>query len=113
MSLGKPVIRPNSVFMDDEMRDFAISEAQKALDTSNSEKVSVCSLTFCTVGCIIHEIDIRKAIQVYLALYSWKELRWVRHARSRPLHLLLHRTEGLPHLVNTQLNKSSTHEEQM
>ena len=26
-------------FMDDEMKDFAISEAQKALDISNSEKV--------------------------------------------------------------------------
>ncbi len=39
MSLGKPVIR--AVFMDDEMRDFAISEAQKALDTSNSEKVRI------------------------------------------------------------------------
>jgi hypothetical protein len=38
MSLGKPVIK--SCFMEDEMRDFAISEAQKALDTSNSEKVN-------------------------------------------------------------------------
>ena len=37
MSLGKPVIK--MCFMEDEMRDFAISEAQKALDTSNSEKV--------------------------------------------------------------------------
>ena len=38
MSLGKPVIK--IVFMEDEMRDFAISEATKALDTSNSEKVN-------------------------------------------------------------------------
>ena len=37
MSLGKPVIK--LVFMEDEMRDFAISESQKALETSNSEKV--------------------------------------------------------------------------
>lgn len=39
MSLGKPVIK--LVYMDDELRDFAISEAQKALDTSNSEKVNI------------------------------------------------------------------------
>ena len=39
MSLGKPVIK--LIFMEDEMRDFAISEAQKALDTSNSEKVRI------------------------------------------------------------------------
>ncbi len=32
MSLGKPVIK--LVFMEDEMRDFAISEAQKALESS-------------------------------------------------------------------------------
>lgn len=38
MSLGKPVIK--LCFMEDEMRDFAMSEAQKALDNSNSEKVS-------------------------------------------------------------------------
>jgi hypothetical protein len=38
MSLGKPVIK--IVYMEDEMRDFAISEATKALDTSNSEKVT-------------------------------------------------------------------------
>jgi hypothetical protein len=37
MSLGKPTIK--LVFMDDEMRDFAINEATKALETSNSEKV--------------------------------------------------------------------------
>ena len=38
MSLGKPTIKLS--FMDDEMRDFAINEATKALETSNSEKVS-------------------------------------------------------------------------
>ena len=38
MSLGKPTIK--LCFMDDEMRDFAINEATKALETSNSEKVS-------------------------------------------------------------------------
>jgi len=32
MSLGKPVIK--LVFMEDEMRDFAISEAQRALESS-------------------------------------------------------------------------------
>ena len=37
MSLGKPVIK--LVLMEEEMRDFAISEAQKALDTCHSEKV--------------------------------------------------------------------------
>jgi hypothetical protein len=39
MSLGKPVIK--LCFMEDEMRDFAMSEAQKALDNSNSEKVNL------------------------------------------------------------------------
>lgn len=39
MSLGKPTIK--LVFMDDEMRDFAINEATKALETSNSEKVGI------------------------------------------------------------------------
>ena len=38
MSLGKPTIK--LCFMDDEMRDFAINEATKALETSNSEKVT-------------------------------------------------------------------------
>lgn len=37
MSLGKPTIK--LVFMDDDMRDFAVNEATKALETSNSEKV--------------------------------------------------------------------------
>jgi hypothetical protein len=37
MSLGKPTIK--LCFMDDDMRDFAINEATKALETSNSEKV--------------------------------------------------------------------------
>ena len=39
MSLGKPTIK--SCFMDDEMRDFAVNEATKALETSNSEKVRI------------------------------------------------------------------------
>lgn len=38
MSLGKPTIK--LCFMDDEMRDFAVNEATKALETSNSEKVT-------------------------------------------------------------------------
>ena len=37
MSLGKPVI--NKVFMDDEMRDYAISEAVKSLEVSNTEQL--------------------------------------------------------------------------
>ncbi|TNV70685.1 hypothetical protein FGO68_gene10441 [Halteria grandinella] len=37
MSLGKPTIK--LVFMDDDMRDYAINEATKALETSNSEKL--------------------------------------------------------------------------
>lgn len=37
MSLGKPVMK--LCFMEDEMRDFSISEAQKALDGPLSEKV--------------------------------------------------------------------------
>lgn len=43
MSLGKPTIK--LVFMDDEMRDFAINEATKALETSNSEKVGTSEIT--------------------------------------------------------------------
>ena len=43
MSLGKPTIK--LVFMDDEMRDFAINEATKALETSNSEKVGTYDIT--------------------------------------------------------------------
>ena len=39
MSLGKPTIK--SCFMDDEMRDYAVTEAAKALETSNFEKVSI------------------------------------------------------------------------
>lgn len=38
MSLGKPVIK--AVYMEDEMRDFAILEAQQSLDRSYPEKVS-------------------------------------------------------------------------
>lgn len=41
MSLGKPVIK--LIFMDEETKEFAISEAQKALDNLNSEKVSALS----------------------------------------------------------------------
>ena len=43
MSLGKPTIK--LCFMDDDMRDFAINEATKALETSNSEKVRELSNT--------------------------------------------------------------------
>lgn len=39
MSLGKPTIK--LCFMEDEMRDFAVNEATKALETSNSEKVPI------------------------------------------------------------------------
>ena len=46
MSLGKPTIK--LVFMDDEMRDYAINEATKALETSNSEKVRT---TICDPYC--------------------------------------------------------------
>jgi hypothetical protein len=41
MSLGKPTIK--LCFMEDEMRDFAVNEATKALETSNSEKVPIWS----------------------------------------------------------------------
>ena len=37
MSIGKPVIKLS--LMDEESVNFALSEAQKALDTSNSEKL--------------------------------------------------------------------------
>jgi hypothetical protein len=53
MSLGKPTIK--LCFMDDEMRDFAVNEATKALETSNSEKVFTHPLTPFLVGCFIHE----------------------------------------------------------
>lgn len=46
MSLGKPTIK--LVFMDDEMRDFAVNEATKALETSNSEKVTTLRLKACS-----------------------------------------------------------------
>lgn len=80
MSLGKPVIK--LCLMEDEMRDFAISEAQKALDTSNSEKVIQIfsqTLKFSTklilivfiASCILYEINFRKEIQICLALYRW------------------------------------------
>ena len=75
MSLGKPTIK--LVFMDDNMRDFAINEATKALETSNSEKVC----TFLTIKhnilCIacrfLHEDVIREAIQVSVALRGWAQ----------------------------------------
>jgi hypothetical protein len=35
MSLGKPVIK--QIFMEDDMRDYAVSESMKALEISNSE----------------------------------------------------------------------------
>ena len=48
MSLGKPVIK--LVFMDDEMRDFAVSEATKALETSNSERVIILKIHYLTLS---------------------------------------------------------------
>ena len=61
MSLGKPVVK--DCFMDDEMKDFAISEAMKALETSNSEKVRIGTLIICKiVGSIIHEVYFSKEI---------------------------------------------------
>ena len=39
LTLGKPVIKAQ--FMDDEMREFAIVEALKALENGYNEKVSV------------------------------------------------------------------------
>ena len=42
MSLGKPTIK--LCFMEDDMRDFAVNEATKALETSNSEKVKTAPL---------------------------------------------------------------------
>ena len=54
MSLGKPTIK--LVFMDDEMRDFAINEATKALETSNSEKVCIMSVAnLSIVGRVLYE----------------------------------------------------------
>jgi hypothetical protein len=54
MSLGKPTIK--LVFMDDEMRDFAINEATKALETSNSEKVCTMSVAnLSIVGRVLYE----------------------------------------------------------
>jgi len=69
MSLGKPTIK--LVFMDDEMRDFAINEATKALETSNSEKVLhfICLSDDIIVGCIIHEDVVREEIQICMALH--------------------------------------------
>jgi len=42
--------------MEDDMRDFAVNEATKALETSNSEKVRIDALIIVNiVSCIIHE----------------------------------------------------------
>jgi hypothetical protein len=71
MSLGKPVVLPQHVHMDDDMRDFAISEAQKALETSNSEKVRLVTVA----RGLLHEIHFRKEVQVGVALHRWQELR--------------------------------------
>jgi len=57
MSLGKPTIK--SCFMDDEMRDFAVNEATKALETSNSEKVRNTQI---------------EVITIVALLYSWSPL---------------------------------------
>jgi hypothetical protein len=57
MSLGKPVIKLS--LMEDEMKDFAISEAQKALDISNSEKVIH---TLIAIGMLLMMIDIVSSI---------------------------------------------------
>ena len=56
MSLGKPTIK--SCFMDDEMRDFAVNEATKALETSNSEKVRITQIE----------------VTIVALLYSWSPL---------------------------------------
>jgi hypothetical protein len=52
MSLGKPTIK--LCFMDDEMRDFAVNEATKALETSNSEKVFTPSSTHSLYSWLLH-----------------------------------------------------------
>ena len=73
MSLGKPVVKDSA--MDDDMKEFAISEAMKALDTSNSEKVRLppksLFYSFLVVGCIIHEIYFLKKVQICVALHRW------------------------------------------
>lgn len=38
MNLGKPVIQ--MCYMEDEMKDFAVVEAQKSLDLSHTEQVN-------------------------------------------------------------------------
>ena len=65
MSLGKPTIK--LCFMDDEMRDFAINEATKALETSNSEKVS------CSISIAISPTNTRLT-NLTLFLISWLHL---------------------------------------
>jgi hypothetical protein len=44
--------------MDDEMRDFAVNEATKALETSNSEKVRITQIE----------------VTIVALLYSWSPL---------------------------------------
>ena len=63
MSLGKPTIK--LCFMDDEMRDFAVNEATKALETSNSEKVSRDSIPFFLF------VLKRIYLTAILYIYSW------------------------------------------
>ena len=104
MSLGKPTIK--SCFMDDEMRDFAVNEATKALETSNSEKVrnnliEINYRPFALVGRLLHEDVLREEVQERVALHCRPQLRCIRDSRSRSLRLLLHRIEGIPHLVHT------------
>ena len=108
MSLGKPTIK--SCFMDDEMRDFAVNEATKALETSNSEKVrnnliEINYRRFALVGRLLHEDVLREEVQERVALHSRPQLRCIRDSRSRPLRLLLHRIEGIPYLVHTLVMK--------
>ena len=82
MSLGKPTIK--LVFMDDDMRDYAINEATKALETSNSEKVWLFLISeliydpavvfnrlliIDIAGGILHEDVVWEEIQVRLALH--------------------------------------------
>lgn len=56
MSLGKPTIK--LCFMDDDMRDFAVNEATKALETSNSEKVSLIMPNLSVARCLLHEDEL-------------------------------------------------------
>ena len=53
LTLGKPVIKAQ--FMDDEMREFAIVEALKALENGYNEKVSECEGERVARG-LVHEV---------------------------------------------------------